>query len=146
MAMTAGTATMAVTVAPGGQSLQATYGGTGMAAAFIAVRGARLLTTLNAQIAAQVAAIAPALATATGAAATQLQMQLNNIVPQALTGAQMASGYLVSNAEDDANAIVPYIQANATANISTSLGGLQTSTNSGSATNPPATTKTIPIQ
>ena len=42
-------------------------------------------------------------------------------------------------------ALVTYIQANATAVVSTSLGGLQTSAASGSATTAPATQHTIPI-
>ena len=45
-----------------------------------------------------------------------------------------------------ASGLIPYLTGNAvvTANISTSLGGLQTSTAANSATNPPATAKTIP--
>jgi hypothetical protein len=42
--------------------------------------------------------------------------------------------------------VVSYIQANAAAVISTSLGGLQTSAASGSPTTAPSTQHTIPIQ
>ena len=53
--------------------------------------------------------------------------------------------YLAADCNAMGPAIVAYIQANAVASISTSLGGLQTSAASGSATTAPATAHTIPI-
>jgi hypothetical protein len=104
MAMIAGTATMSVALS--GQTLVGTYGGTGMAASFMAVRGARAISQLN-------AALTNALSTAPTGANTGSVVA--NILAAFLQSAQTTATGLVGSCEDDASAIVLYEQANAVA-------------------------------
>jgi hypothetical protein len=138
MSMTAGIATM--TISATGLVLSAVYGGMGLSAALIVTRGARFVANTNAALAAAAAAQSPTanpLFTSVPATAPNGFPSVANYQTQANT--------LCLQCQDDANAIVPYIQANAVATVSTSLGGLQTSASSGSPTTAPSTTHTIPI-
>lgn len=132
MAMTVGTASM--TLASSGLVVTATYAGSGMALALIQARGPAFLTSLNASLSAAAAAGANAQPPFTSLPATAA----NPSFPS-LAGYQAGATTLAVAAVADANAIVPYIQANATAVVSTSLGGLQ------NGTSPPTAQRTIPI-
>ena len=105
-----------------------------MSLTLIQARGPVLVAQLNAAIASVAAATLPP------------SPALTAIPAASLTGAQAAASNLSTETQAIASGLVTYMQANAVAVISSSLGGLQTSTASGSATNAPAVQKTIPIQ
>jgi hypothetical protein len=108
MAMSVGSASITITLS--GTTLMGAYGGTGLAAFYAAARGARMVTSLNANL---VAALAQAVTSGAPTAA---------ITSAALTQAQGAAANLVNQCNDDAT-LVTYITTNGVAHVTANAYG-----------------------